>query len=162
MRQLPSVAATVLALLLVGAGVGSVTALETGAASASEEQQLTDIRTSDRAASDALRADRSRPFETRLAGIGGTDWLDDLDDFLTVFDLREDTHEAIVDEATEMHADGATAADLHHGIHYRLYQDGDDTSCVTRSRRARGSGWRSGSGHPLSAGSRSCRTSSRP
>lgn len=131
MRQLPSVAATVLALLLVGAGVGSVTAVDTGATDAPGAQQRTTTLVSERGlGTDAVRADRSRLFETRVAGIGGADWLDDLDAFLAVFDLTDEEHDAIVDEAEEMRAEGATAADLHHMVHYQLYQHGYDTRDV--------------------------------
>jgi hypothetical protein len=130
MRQLPSVAATVLALLLVGAGVGSVTALDTGATDALAEQHVVNTQITDRVVDGADRADRSRIFETRIAGIGGADWSEDLDAFLTVFDLDEETQAAIVDEAEEMRADGATAADVHHMVHYRLYQHGHDTRDV--------------------------------
>jgi hypothetical protein len=129
MRKLPSIAATVLALLLVGAGVGSVTALDTGATDALSEQRLTDTQASERV-SDGVRADRSRVFETRVAGVAGSDWLDDLDAFLATFDLTETEQEAIVSEADEMRADGAAAADVHHMVHYRLYENGYDAQDV--------------------------------
>ncbi|WP_152042929.1 hypothetical protein [Salinigranum salinum] len=128
MRRLASIAATVLVLLLVGAGVGSVTALDTGATDAPTEQ-LTNTQ-ADRAVNAETTRLRGTVFETRLAGIGGTDWLDDLDAFLAVFDLTDEEHDAIVDEAEEMRADGAAAADLHHMVHYQLYQHGYDARDV--------------------------------
>ena len=135
MRKLPSIAATVLALLLVVAGVGSVTALDTGATDALSEQRLTDqrltdTRTSERTLGGDVRADRSRIFESRVAGVAGSDWLDGLNAFLATFDLTEAEQEAIVSEADEMRADGAAAADVHHMVHYRLYENGYDAQDV--------------------------------
>lgn len=49
---------------------------------------------------------------------------------LEEFDLTENETTAIVDELAAMHADGASRADVHHALHYLLYQHGYDAETV--------------------------------
>lgn len=53
-----------------------------------------------------------------------------LDRFLEEFDLDSESQAAIVDELEAMREAGASRQDVHHALHYLLYQEGYDTHDV--------------------------------
>jgi hypothetical protein len=137
MRQRPSIVAAVLSVLVIGAGVGSVAALDAGATGAPDAQ--TTDRTLDargdpgddvRPAHQLRVGSGDSGFYDRIAGVDGPNWVDDLDGLLGTFDLNETERESILDEADAMRAANATDADVAHMVHYRLYGHGYDATDV--------------------------------
>jgi hypothetical protein len=112
--------ATALAALLVlvtSAAMGVVATTETA----------TDTTTTDRSAVDGESFHTAAAASTFAPDHTGVDKLVRL---LDEFDLTENESAAIETELREMHADDATRADLHHAVHYLLYQHGYDTATV--------------------------------
>lgn len=115
--------ATALAALLVLATAAAAGVVATTDASTAIGGQL------DAAAGDSTTLDQSLAPDSPDFAPNHTA-TDRLERLLDEFDLTENETDAIVDELSQMHEDDASRADVHHALHYRLYQHGYDTAAV--------------------------------
>lgn len=120
-RQL--IAAAVAALLVCSAGLVGVVA-----ADGTPTPERTDSGT------DAPAPDDTDDGTDADAPAAEPLWLANLSGFLAGFDdVPAADREAIAAEAAAMRADGASVADVHHMVHYKLYGFGYDTADVHRA-----------------------------
>jgi hypothetical protein len=131
-------AASVLAVLVLAAGVVGVVAADPTAGALDASVQVADDSTD----SEPTPADHgigttaddgdSPPIAPSSDG-DDPYWLADLPAFLAEFeDVPADERAALVAEVEAMRADGASVADVHHMLHYKLYGFGYDTAAAHR------------------------------
>lgn len=116
--NLQTLSAVVAAALLVTSGVGGVLAADT--------TTRTDTRGDAAGPGEPVRGDSRdtapEPF-----------WLADVEGFLAEFeDLTPEERAAILAEVERYRAANASTRDVHHALHYLLYQHGYDTAAVHR------------------------------
>jgi hypothetical protein len=132
-------AASVLAVLVLAAGVVGVVAADPTAGALDASAQVADDSTDSEPTSadhgiGTTAADGDSPPIAPSSDGDDPYWLADLPAFLAEFeDVPADERAAFVAEVEAMRADGASVADVHHMLQYKLYGFGYDTAAAHRT-----------------------------